>query len=82
MEVPFLTADVDPGTVFYFGESVLLPSWRGQGIGVIFLKEGEDFACGLAGIRSVLMLVFSFLAIATLIFAGLFEAQYPRQVPM
>ena len=48
MEVPFLTADVDPGTVYYFGESVFLTSWRGQGIGVIFLKEREDFARSLA----------------------------------
>ena len=48
MKTPFLTADVDPGSVFYFGESVLLPSWRGQGIGVIFLKEREDFARSLA----------------------------------
>ena len=30
---PFIAAGIDPARVFYFGESVLLPEYRGQGIG-------------------------------------------------
>jgi GNAT superfamily N-acetyltransferase len=34
----------DVGRVFYFGESVLLPEYRGQGIGVRFFNEREAHA--------------------------------------
>lgn len=36
---PFLDHGIDPKTVFYFGESVLLPEWRGRGIGRAFFEE-------------------------------------------
>ncbi len=44
---PFQAAGIDPATVFYFGESVLLPAWRGQGIGVDFFRERERYARSL-----------------------------------
>ncbi|MCB1616727.1 MAG: GNAT family N-acetyltransferase [Pseudomonadales bacterium] len=34
----------DPSTVFYFGESVLLPDYRGRGTGHTFFAERENFA--------------------------------------
>jgi GNAT superfamily N-acetyltransferase len=51
---PFAARGWDPGRFFYFGESVLLPQWRGQGVGVAFFREreahalrssGADYAC-------------------------------------
>lgn len=51
VSVPFANAGIDPGTVFYFGESVLLPEYRGRGIGVRFFHERENFARTLPGIR-------------------------------
>lgn len=38
---PFLRASYDPRDFFYFGESVLLSSYRGHGIGVRFFEERE-----------------------------------------
>ncbi|MDH4442794.1 MAG: GNAT family N-acetyltransferase [Rhizobium sp.] len=38
---PFLAAGHDPAQFFYFGESVLLPAYRGQGIGVGFFDRRE-----------------------------------------
>ena len=51
VKAPFLTAAIDPASVFYLGESVLQPEWRGQGIGVSFFKEREGYARSLPGIR-------------------------------
>jgi len=51
VKAPFHTAGIDPGSVFYFGESVLLPAWRGLGIGVRFFEERERYARTLPGIR-------------------------------
>ena len=54
VQAPFLAAGLDPARYFYFGESVLLPRYRGQGIGVAFFQQREaharrssdvDFAC-------------------------------------
>ncbi|MBY6203565.1 GNAT family N-acetyltransferase [Halomonas denitrificans] len=42
--VPFETAGIDPASVFYFGESVLLPDYRGRGIGHGFFDLREDHA--------------------------------------
>ncbi|PMR73446.1 GNAT family N-acetyltransferase [Billgrantia endophytica] len=41
---PFEQAGIDPGTVFYYGESVLLPGHRGRGIGKAFMREREQHA--------------------------------------
>lgn len=41
---PFRAQGYTPAEVFYFGESVLLPAYRGQGIGVRFFHEREAFA--------------------------------------
>ena len=58
---PYRDHGFDPDRVFYFGESVLLPDYRGQGIGVGFFVEREaharslgrfDFASFCAVIRS------------------------------
>ena len=35
---------IDPASVFYFGESVLLPEYRGQGIGHAFFDHREAAA--------------------------------------
>jgi GNAT superfamily N-acetyltransferase len=44
---PFRAASLDPAQYYYFGESVLLPAYRGQGIGVAFFTEREARACAL-----------------------------------
>lgn len=51
IRAPFPAAGIDPDSVFYFGESVLLPEWRGCGIGVRFFEERERYARSLPGIR-------------------------------
>ena len=44
---PFVQAGIDPAQVFYFGESVLLPEYRGQGIGHAFFDAREAHARAL-----------------------------------
>lgn len=41
---PFREQDMDVDRIFYFGESVLLPQYRGRGLGVRFFEEREDHA--------------------------------------
>lgn len=41
---PFVAAGYDPNDVFYLGESVLLPQYRGRGLGVRFFEEREAHA--------------------------------------
>lgn len=41
---PFRAAGLDPARWFYFGESVLLKAYRGQGIGVVFFQRREAHA--------------------------------------
>jgi GNAT superfamily N-acetyltransferase len=38
---PFLERGIEPAHVFYFGESVLLPAWRGLGLGHAFFDARE-----------------------------------------
>ncbi|GAA0536722.1 GNAT superfamily N-acetyltransferase [Rhizomicrobium palustre] len=44
VRAPFQKAGIDEAPIFYFSESVLLFSYRGQGIGVRFFEAREDFA--------------------------------------
>lgn len=44
---PFETAGIDPARVFYFGESVLLPEYRGHGLGHVFFDRREAHARAL-----------------------------------
>jgi glycerophosphoryl diester phosphodiesterase/GNAT superfamily N-acetyltransferase len=48
---PFVEAGLDPREVFYFGESVLDPAWRGHGLGHRFFDEREAHARLLGGFR-------------------------------
>lgn len=48
---PFAESDIDPDGVFYFGESVLLPEYRGRGIGHAFFDQREAFALGMGRFR-------------------------------
>lgn len=43
---PFEAAGMDLSRIFYFGESVLLSPYRGQGVGVRFFEEREKAARG------------------------------------
>lgn len=45
---PFAQAGLDVERLFYFGESVLLPEYRGQGVGHAFFdhREAQAQACG------------------------------------
>ncbi|MBX9662219.1 GNAT family N-acetyltransferase [Novosphingobium sp.] len=45
---PFAARGLDVGRLFYFGESVLLPEYRGHGIGHAFFdhREAQARACG------------------------------------
>jgi GNAT superfamily N-acetyltransferase len=48
IQAPFLDAGDDIGSIYYFGESVLLPQFRGQGIGHRFfdLRESAALSAG------------------------------------
>ncbi|XOZ34761.1 GNAT family N-acetyltransferase [Halomonadaceae bacterium KBTZ08] len=48
---PFVDLGYNPEHIFYFGESVLLPAYRGQGIGVRFFSEREAHARELGGFQ-------------------------------
>lgn len=48
---PFREAGIPVEEVFYFGESVLEPEYRGQGIGVQFMQAREVHARLLPGIK-------------------------------
>lgn len=48
---PFAGQGIDAGEVFYFGESVLLPEYRGRGIGHRFFDEREAHARALGRFR-------------------------------
>lgn len=48
VKAPFLASGRNPQEFFYFGESVLLPRYRGQGIGLAFFEARERQARQLA----------------------------------
>lgn len=48
---PFVDAGYNPDEIFYCGESVLLPQYRGQGVGVTFFEQREAHAAKLGGFR-------------------------------
>lgn len=50
VQAPFRAAGWDLARVFYFGESVLLPEYRGRGLGVGFFVEREAHARRFRGI--------------------------------
>lgn len=47
LQAPFLASEFDPARVLYLGESVLLPAYRGQGLGHRFFDEREAHAARL-----------------------------------
>ncbi len=46
-QAPFIARGIDPARVFYFGESVLLPPYRGRGLGHAFFDHREAHARAL-----------------------------------
>ena len=48
-QAPFLARGMDVASVFYFGESVLLPEYRGRGLGHAFFDARESHARALGG---------------------------------
>jgi GNAT superfamily N-acetyltransferase len=51
VRMPWAVAGIDPADAFYFGESVLLPEYRGQGLGHRFFDERENHARALGRFR-------------------------------
>lgn len=51
IRLPFREAGVTEDQVFYFGESVLMPGYRGRGLGHRFFDEREAHARSLPGMR-------------------------------
>lgn len=44
VQAPFIRAGYDLDAIFYFGESLLLPEYRGKGLGHRFFDEREAYA--------------------------------------
>ncbi|MBI1244818.1 MAG: GNAT family N-acetyltransferase [Alphaproteobacteria bacterium] len=47
LQAPFRRTGLDPAEFYYYGESVLLPEWRGRGTGVAFFTARETRARAL-----------------------------------
>ncbi len=52
VQAPFLKAGRDTASIFYFGESILLPQYRGHGIGHRFFNEREAHARSFGSFKS------------------------------
>jgi len=52
-EQAFLRLGLDPARIFYCGESVLLPAWRGRGIYRAFFAGREAWARALGGFTQI-----------------------------
>lgn len=52
-KTPFIKVGINPERVFYFGESLLLPEWRGKGLGKMFFEEREAYAKDLSFIDTL-----------------------------
>ena len=52
VKLPFETAGIPLTSVFYFGESILLKNYRGQGIGKLFFDEREKHAAQFPEIQT------------------------------
>nr|WP_324503127.1 GNAT family N-acetyltransferase [Acidiphilium rubrum] len=50
LQTPFRAAGLDPAAICYFGESVLLEPYRGQGAGVAFFTAREAHARAIHGV--------------------------------
>ncbi len=48
---PFFDAKIDVKQVFYFGESIILQKFRGQGFGKLFFDEREQYAAKFKEIK-------------------------------
>lgn len=48
---PLQAYGLNTDEVFYFGESVLLPEYRGLGLGKVFMQERETYARSIPGIK-------------------------------
>lgn len=48
---PFIQNNINLEEIFYFGESVLLPEFRGQGIGHQFFNQREKYALSFKNIK-------------------------------
>ncbi|MCC5828870.1 MAG: GNAT family N-acetyltransferase [Phycisphaeraceae bacterium] len=49
IQAPWIEKGWDRQGIFYFGESVLLPAYRGRGLGHVFFDQRETFARELGG---------------------------------
>lgn len=52
IRLPFQQAGLAEAPIFYCGESVLLPAYRGRGLGHRFFDEREEHARTLPGVRT------------------------------
>ncbi len=50
---PFLKAGINPDSVYYCGESILMPEYRGQGIYSVFINGREEHARKLGGYKTI-----------------------------
>lgn len=54
---PFLDRGIDPATIFFYGESMVLPKYRGIGLGKVFYEQREKYARSLPGIKASAMCI-------------------------